>query len=568
MSQEDRHSAASVLRRLCDSALSLVFETDPFSATLSGIPGWDSQVPQVTLEHSAKIAVAARSIAAEAAALKVTPLDPVDRVTRAVLIHEMSVAAEVADLRCVEFDTAPFFVAPHCPVLQLMPKTVLADAEQAESFLCRLSGLPGYLDSSADQLIAGTAAGRTPAYRSLAGSIQTLESYLASTVDADLLHVPAPPAWRGSARFEERRTALVRDHVRPALGRLSNTYRELLATARPDTKLGVCWLPDGEHLYEVLARQSTSADLDPQALHQLGIDVLEELKEEYADIGHQAIGTSDMAEVLNRMRNDASFRLESVEQLFEITQAALRRCRVALPEWFGHLPASECALKRMPDHEGKTATLAYYLPANGDNGSPGTYWVNGNDVQRRPKHDVEAIAFHEAIPGHHLQFAIAQQSSVLPLYRRSTESTAYIEGWGLYAERLADEMDLYSSPLQRLGMLQCDSWRASRLVVDSGIHAAGWSFEKAVQFMVDNTSLPLSVILREVDRYVGSPGQALGYMVGRLEIDRIRGEAVASLGDRFDIRAFHDTVLGTGTVPLAVLESEVRRWSAQRLSRT
>jgi len=555
----------TALEDLCDSALSLMFDASPFAATSLGIPGWDDKVPEVDREASRRHADSARAIAAKAEAIDVATLSDADRVTRAILIHEASVSADATELRMIEFTTAPMFVAPHAPVLQTMPKTVLADAARADAYLERLSGLASYLDSAGQQLLAGTAEGRTAAARSLAGSIGAVDAYLASDLESDLLHVPAAPEWDGKAAFEERRTALVRDHVRPALARLRDTYKQLLGSARPDDKVGVGWLPDGEHVYEVCAREHTSTDLKPQELHQLGLDVLEQLKAEYAEIGARVFGTSDPAEVLDRMRNDPGVRLGSVDELLTISQAALDRCQAALPDWFGLLPASDCVMQQIPDEEAKTSAPAYYTPPDASTGRRGTYWVNGHEITKRAKLDVETIAFHEAIPGHHLQLAIAQQMTELPLFRRVNISTAYAEGWGLYSERLADEMGLYSSDLQRLGMLQCDSWRACRLVVDSGLHAMGWSFERAVQFMTENSAVPLSVVTPEVDRYVGMPGQALGYMVGRKEIERMRREATVALGPAFDIKGFHDAVLGAGSLPLAVLDGEVKRWvAAQR----
>jgi uncharacterized protein (DUF885 family) len=266
--------------------------------------------------------------------------------------------------------------------------------------------------------------------------------------------------------------------------------------------------------------------------------------------------------VLERMRSDASYKLRSVEELKEISQAALDRCEAALPDWFGRLPPSRCAMEVIPDEEAKTSAPAYYRPPDKTTGRVGTYWINGHAITERVKFDVECIAFHEAIPGHHMQLAIAQELDELPLYRRVMLSSAYADGWGLYTERLADEMGLYSSDVQRLGMLQCDSWRACRLVVDTGMHALGWSFPQAVEFMLANTAVNPTTVNAECGRYVGMPGQALSYMVGRLEIQRMRHEAEIALGAHFDIKGFHDTVLGTGSVPLSVLDGEVRRWVA------
>lgn len=207
------------------------------------------------------------------------------------------------------------------------------------------------------------------------------------------------------------------------------------------------------------------------------------------------------------------------------------------------------------------APIAYYLPPATDGSRPGSYFINTTEPTTRTRYEAEALAFHESIPGHHLQIAIAQELEDIPEFRKHALVTVYVEGWGLYTERLADEMGLYSGPLQRMGMLSFDSWRASRLVVDTGIHALGWSKQEAIDYMVANSPQALNNIETEVERYIGMPGQALAYMIGRREIMRLRSEAKRALGDRFDIKGFHDTVLGSGPVPLGILARLVTDWA-------
>jgi uncharacterized protein (DUF885 family) len=553
--------ASTTLNQLADRALDAIMTASPITATTYGIPGYDHLLPEVTEEATARIAVNTRAIAAEVEALDVSQLDAVEATTRLVLIHEMRTAADIADQRTVEFDTAPLFVAPHAMILQALPKNVITGQNRAEDYLERLHKVAGYLDSCGDQLRLGTSKGRTPAARSLKGSIPAVEAYLASDLETDLLHEPKTDDFPGRAEWEAKRTTMIRDEVRPAMQRLLDTYNELLSSARGDDQIGLRWLPDGERVYEVSARAMTTTNLKPQELHELGLSVLEGLEREYAEIGQRALGTSDPKEVRDRMRNDPTLRLDSVAQLREVSQAALDRCKAALPQWFGLLPDTDCVMEEIPAAEARTSAPAYYRPPNKAVGAPGTYWINGNEIQNRALFDVETIAFHEAIPGHHMQIAIGQELP-LPFFRRIPMSAAFAEGWGLYTERLADEMGLYSSDLQRLGMLSCDSWRACRLVLDTGLHALGWSYQKAVDFMAEHTPIALSVVQPETERYVGMPGQALAYMVGRLEIQRMRREAEQSMGERFDIKGFHDTVLGGGTLPLAVLDQQVRAWAS------
>ena len=240
-----------------------------------------------------------------------------------------------------------------------------------------------------------------------------------------------------------------------------------------------------------------------------------------------------------------------------VAEASLARAVAAIPAWFGRLPRADCEVVRMQPHEEQHSTIAYYREPPQDGSRPGRYYVNTYAPETRPRYEAEALAFHEAVPGHHLQVAIGQELEQLPAFRRHAETTAFVEGWGLYSERLADEMGLYSGDLDRIGMLSYDAWRASRLVVDTGMHALGWSRGQAIDFMTAHTALGLNNIANEVDRYIGWPGQALAYKIGQLEIRRLRTEAEAALGAAFDIRRFHDAVLGHGALPLCVLRESV-----------
>ncbi|HYN64928.1 MAG TPA: DUF885 domain-containing protein, partial [Candidatus Limnocylindrales bacterium] len=225
--------------------------------------------------------------------------------------------------------------------------------------------------------------------------------------------------------------------------------------------------------------------------------------------------------------------------------------------WFGRLPQAQCEVTRMERHEEQHSTIAYYREPPQDGSRPGRYYINTYAPETRPRYEAEALAFHEAVPGHHLQVAIGQELAHLPAFRRHSETTAFVEGWGLYAERLANEMGMYSGDLDRLGMLSFDAWRACRLVVDTGMHALGWSRDAAIRFMIDHSALAPNNIANEVDRYIGWPGQALAYKIGQLAILRLRAETEARLGPAFDIRSFHDAVLGHGPLPLSTLAESV-----------
>jgi uncharacterized protein (DUF885 family) len=264
-----------------------------------------------------------------------------------------------------------------------------------------------------------------------------------------------------------------------------------------------------------------------------------------------------MGQVLARLRDDPALRFTSGDEILKSGRDALARAVAALPEIVGRIPRSQCVVDEMSPYEAKDAVLGYYQPPAADGGRPGVHWLNTSAPETRTRYEYEALAFHESVPGHHLQFARAQELEELPRFRRFGYVTAFSEGWALYTERLADELGLYSGDLERFGMLSFDSWRACRLVVDTGMHAFGWGRDQAIDYLLANSALTRTNIENEVDRYVADPGQALAYMVGRMELVRLRRRAADRQGVRFDLRAFHDLVLGTGGVPLAVLAEAV-----------
>jgi uncharacterized protein (DUF885 family) len=264
--------------------------------------------------------------------------------------------------------------------------------------------------------------------------------------------------------------------------------------------------------------------------------------------------------IFARLRTDPTLFFDTEASVEAQAVESLAAASAAMPAFFDPLPAAECTVRRIPDYEAPYTTIAYYRPAAPDGSRPGTYFVNTHAPTTRPRHEAQVLAFHESIPGHHLQIAIAQELPETPLFRKHLDSTVFVEGWALYTERLADEMGLYTSDLDRMGMLSFDAWRAARLVVDTGLHHKGWSREAAEQFLRENTPLALNNIHNEVDRYITWPGQALAYKTGQLEIWRLRREAEAALGTEFDIKGFHNAVLGNGPVPLSLLEEQVQDW--------
>lgn len=544
---------------LADEFVDLLFDTDPLLPALLGLTSARPGLADVSEDAEQAQRAAFEDMARRARALDPTDLDDQDLVTRDVLVSQARARIEGIDTRLVEFTITDFFVAPASSLLSLLPMIEVTDAEQARAQLDRLAAIPAYLEQAAQRHRAGVAAGRLPVAHLVRAAIAHLDRYLAAPEADPLLRQPGP-----DSGFVTRRAKLLEDVVRPAFA----AYREALTTiaphGRPEDRAGVCHLPGGEAVYAALARTHTTTERTPDELHATGLELLEKLREEYAEIGGRVFGTRDIGEIFTRLRTDPALRWSSADELLETARSAITRAERAAPRWFGRIPPQPWVVEPVPAAEAPGAAPAYYLWPSADGSRPGTYFANTYQVTERFRHTAEATAFHEAIPGHHFQLSTALGLTDLPLLRRIGDVNAYSEGWGLYAERLAHEMGLYSDDVALLGMLTLDSMRAGRLVVDTGLHAKGWSRQQAIDFLDRNTPMPHVEIVAEVDRYLAYPGQALSYMVGRLEFQRLRVEAERDLGERFDIRAFHDLVLGGGALPLSVLENVVRSWVSDR----
>jgi uncharacterized protein (DUF885 family) len=319
---------------------------------------------------------------------------------------------------------------------------------------------------------------------------------------------------------------------------------------------------DGSEIYRLLARQHTTTELTPEELHQMGRDDLQQIHSEMrAIMARRGAGDMTIRAFTEQLTRDPVNLPASRQELLHISEQLLAQAQAALPRAFGRLPKMAIQVKAVEDFRERDAPAAYYFQGNPDGSRPATFYINTFEPAARPKHTLPALAFHEGVPGHHLQVALAQETEGLPAFRRFSAgwlSTAFVEGWALYTERLADELGLYPDDLARFGMLGYQSWRACRLVVDTGLHHLRWSRQQAVEFFYDNVGLTQRETANEVDRYIVWPGQALAYKVGQREIEKVRREQEHALGERFDLRAFHDALLSHAAVPLSTLASTVQ----------
>ncbi len=558
---------ADDVRRIAEEYWDIVLEASPTTATILGDHRFDDRIEDLSARGEAELRPKLQDRQQQLAELDHAALAVDDRVTCSQLERELADALLAIDQRLTELQSDQM-TSFHVGMLQSLPVMRLSEPDQAAAIVERYRQIPTALEQAVDRFRHGVEAGRTPARICLERSINMVDGYLASSLDQDVfVNIPGPQDWEGEAAWRQQLTELTGDVIRPAYQRLRDGLLEyLLPVARGEDRCGLSWLSDGPRIYHALVGHHTTLELPPEDIHAIGLEHLNErLPAEYAEIGGRLFGLTSVAAIFDRLRTDQSLRYQRGEEIMANARRALEAATAAMPGWFGRLPASSCRIEEVPEFLAADSPVAYYYPPAGDGSRPGTYYVNTHDPAEKNRYEAAAVAFHEAIPGHHLQLAIANELIELPRFRRqSLTNTAYVEGWGLYAERLADEMGLYQSDLDRLGMLTADSLRACRLVVDTGLHALGWSRQQAIDFMAAHIPVSVEEVTVEVDRYIAMPGQALAYKLGQREIFRIRESARERLDTGFDIKSFHDAVLGSGPVMLPVLAELVDDWVADR----
>ncbi|OLT48593.1 hypothetical protein BJF85_12190 [Saccharomonospora sp. CUA-673] len=545
---------------LADEYMDLTFDADPVTPAVLGLDPERTGLEDLGEEAELRLWRALTDIVTRVRAIDPSRLSDQDRTTRDVLLTSAQAQLESLDAKTVEFCVSDGMQAPASSILTVLPMIPVTTPAQAAAHLERLRQLPTYLEQAAERHRVGIISGRRPVARGVRDAIGHVDRYLAHPQSDPLLRQVAP---EGAVDFDQERARILAERVRPAFRRYRDVLEtEILPKGRPDEEVGLCHIPGGDTIYRSLIRVHTTSDRTADDLHDTGLRLIGELAREYREVGARVFGTDDLREIFRRLRTDPELRWGDGGELLDAARAAVSRAEQVTSEWFGLIPSQQCVVEPVPEAESPGAPPAFYMQPAADGSRPGTYFANTYKAGERFRHTAEATAFHEAVPGHHFQLSLALGLTDLPLLRRLGRFTAYAEGWGLYSERLADEMGLYSGDVALLGMLSNDSMRAGRLVVDTGLHAKGWSRQQAIDYLVENTPMAEVEIVSEVDRYINWPGQALAYMVGRLEIERVRKQAEESLGERFDIRAFHDVVLGGGALPLSVLADVVQAWTS------
>jgi uncharacterized protein (DUF885 family) len=535
-----------------------VLALSPLTATVYGDERYNDRLDDPGPEGRAAERRLMERVWREAAAVSEEGLPTEDRITRDVLQVVAEVGIEADDLAYREVQVVDQIQGPQTVLAQLTQFQPADTPERLEAFLSRLRAYGPYMDAHLEIMADGLRSGRTAARIVADRTIEQLERVLAIPIEQAIVPAMAQVA---SDADRERVRDVVREVVYPADRRLLDALRGPYYAATREVP-GLASAPDGATLYRHGIRRWTSLDLEPEEVHQVGLDELASINDERRAIAASEGFGNDLHAYRRKLSTDLANQAPTQEALVARATEDIGRAAEVAPRMFGRLPRAACEVRPVEAFKEKDAPFAYYFPPTIDASRPGIYYVNTYDLPSRTYSKLASTTFHEAIPGHHFQISLEMEHPGLNVFRRlgaRSAGGAFIEGWGLYAERLADELGLYRTPAERFGMLDAQAWRASRLIVDSGMHALGWSRQQSIDWLLD-TGLSDTDATIETDRYIVWPGQALTYMTGMREIRRLRRELEARDGAGFDLKRFHDEVIGHGSLPLATLTRELPRW--------
>ena len=553
----------AAVNELADRFWEGILERDTLWATILGDERFNDRWPDLGPEGRAAEESALRTTLAEAKAIPSDGLEPEQVITRDLLVlisenHLEALAQKQYQL------TLDHMSGPQVWPAEMAQYQPADTSERLEKLLERYRAYPTMIDQYVGTLSEGVADGRTAAAVPVRRAIEQIDRLLAM---APAEH-PAASMAQVSDDDRPRVTDEVERSVYPGLRRLREyLVGEYQPKARPEP--GLSTTPGGDAAYRLAIRMQTSIDTTAEEVHAFGMADLESIEAEKDEIARR-LGHADRFEMREALAADPKNHTSDPDAIVRMAQAQTDRAYAAAPTYFGRLPSANCYVKAVEAYREAESPPAFYMPPSLDGSRQAQYYINTYQPHDRQLHKIAAITFHEATPGHHFQIGIEMELGGLPAFRTlgaRMAGSAYSEGWGLYTERLSDEMGLYDGEEERFGMLEAQSFRAARLVVDSGLHAMGWTREQAITFMHERGSLPMVDAEIEVDRYTVWPGQALSYKIGQREIERARAEVAEAMGDRFDLRTFHDEVLGHGSLPLATLRREILGWVEAAVSR-
>jgi len=562
----DSSALTAQLHGLFDREWEFRLKEDPNFATSVGRHEYDDRLTTYTPEDLARRAEAAKGFLRELAGIDRGRLPADDQTSYDVFRRQLEIRVEGIE-RGEEEIPINADSGFHVDFAQLPDQAPLSTVRDYDNYCRRLEAWPTIVAQRIALMRQGIARGFTTPKATLAGYERTISAHVVEDPTQSVF-------WKPFAKMPQTFPAADRkrllDQGRASVLRAISGYRTFLEFYSKEyypaarTTLAASALPDGAAFYRFQIRKFTTVDLSPEEIHRIGLAEVERIDKEMRAVMRQTGFTGDFPAFLQFLRTDPRFYAKTPEELLMRAAWIAKRMDGKLPSLFGRLPRLPYTVEPVPDHLAPKYTSGRYIPAPYGGTQPGIYWVNTYLLESRPLYNLEALTLHESVPGHHLQGALAQEMENLPNFRRHSYISAYGEGWGLYCEWLGLEAGFYTDPYSNFGRLTYEMWRAGRLVVDTGIHSMGWTRQQAIDYLASHTALPLHECETEVDRYISWPGQALSYKLGELKIKELRRRAEQALKQDFDVRAFHDVVLGSGSVPLDVLERNVDRWIGER----
>jgi uncharacterized protein (DUF885 family) len=564
--------AGQRFKTLLDEAWEYRLREDPLLATSTGDHRYDDKLPGVSLADVKRRDAARREFRARLESIDRAALPAEDQINYDIFGRNLRDSG-----REFEFQTHLMPISDrwgfHVEFPELPRDMPLTTTRDYENYIARLNGFDAYASGHIEMMREGVKRGVTVPSVIMQRYNEPLEAQIVDDPENSLLYKPLLEFPDGVPKKEHDR---LRAAARKAIAEsVVPGYRKFLEFMKneyvPNCRgtIAAAALPNGRDYYRYCVEKYTTLDgRTPEEVHAIGLAEVARIRGEMDNIIRDLKFDGDFARFTEHLREDPQFYPKSAEELEKKVSFILKRIDGQLPKLFGRLPRMPYGVRQVPEFIAPQATAAYYQSPTGDGKRAGFFYINTYNLSSRPLYMLEALSLHEAVPGHHLQIALQQELEHLPPFRKYSGFTAFVEGWALYAERLGLETGFYKDPYDDFGRLTMEIWRAGRLVVDTGIHHLGWTREQAIEFMRANSAMPLHDIRAEVDRYIGWPGQALAYKTGELKIRELRGEAEAKLGEKFDVRAFHDVVLGSGALPLEMLETNVRTWVQETASQT
>jgi uncharacterized protein (DUF885 family) len=556
---------AEDFKALTDEYWAMLLKEFPTLASSVGVKDYDDRLSDISLEAEDRRAAKAAEFIARLKAIPDSGLSAADRVNKAILLRSLEewVEGNRFGQRMMLFTNRSGW---HQSIADLSDGLSFTSVRDYDNYLKRLAAYPALSDTAITISSRAVAEGYTLPCAAMQGYESTITGVIPADATKSRLYAPFAKPRPSSiseaewAALQARAKALVEGPLRAAYDRHAAWYRTSYAP-KCNANVGVSALPNGKAYYDYRIRTMTTTGMSADEIHKLGLSEVARIRAEMETVAKKA-GFASREAFIADLRTNPKYYAQTPEELMEAVARETKKIDGMMPTLFGLLPRLPYGIREIPAEIAPGTTTAYYSPGSPENGIAGNYYVNTSKLDQRPLWEVPALSVHEAVPGHHHQIAL-QQELPLPDWRKhGTFFTAFVEGWGLYSERLGIEMGLYDTPAKDMGRLSYEMWRATRLVVDTGIHSKGWSKQRALDFMKDNTALSEANIEAEVNRYISWPGQALAYKIGELRIRALRTRAEKELGAKFDLRKFHDAVLGQGAVPLDVLERQVEEWIA------